>query len=162
MVPRKPKSQMLTPYTHQSPKILQQGTKSLTPQMPTAAAAAKSLQSCLTLCDPMDCSPPGSSLHGIFQARILEWSAIAFSVKCLKRELLRLWSESKKDLKKNNCDSKARGSRCFLGVRTKSEGKRENAKRITSHGIETKLNLLKITLTSTYLRYFIHLKHKKV
>jgi len=36
-------------------------------------------QSCLTLRDPMDCSPPGSSVHGIFQARVLEWSAIAFS-----------------------------------------------------------------------------------
>ena len=36
-------------------------------------------QSCLTLCDPMDCSPPGSSAHGIFQARVLEWGAIAFS-----------------------------------------------------------------------------------
>ena len=36
-------------------------------------------QSCLTLCDPMDCSPPGSSVPGIFQARILEWVAIAFS-----------------------------------------------------------------------------------
>ena len=36
-------------------------------------------QSCLTLRDPMDCSPPGSSIHGIFQARVLEWGAIAFS-----------------------------------------------------------------------------------
>ena len=36
-------------------------------------------QSCLTLSDPMDCSPPGSSIHGIFQARVLEWGAIAFS-----------------------------------------------------------------------------------
>ena len=35
--------------------------------------------SCLTLCDPMYCSPPGSSIHGIFQARVLEWGAIAFS-----------------------------------------------------------------------------------
>ena len=35
-------------------------------------------QSCPTLCDPMDCSPPGSSIHGIFQARVLEWGAIAF------------------------------------------------------------------------------------
>ena len=34
-------------------------------------------QSCLTLCDPMDCSPPGSSVHGILQARILEWIAIS-------------------------------------------------------------------------------------
>ena len=44
-----------------------------------AAAAAKSLQSCPTLSDPMDCSLPGSSVHGIFQARVLEWGAIAFS-----------------------------------------------------------------------------------
>ena len=36
-------------------------------------------QSCPTLCDPMDCSPPGSSVHGILQARILEWVAIPFS-----------------------------------------------------------------------------------
>ena len=36
-------------------------------------------QSCPTLSDPMDCSPPGSSIHGIFQARVLEWDAIAFS-----------------------------------------------------------------------------------
>jgi len=36
-------------------------------------------QSFLTLSDPMDCSPPGSSVHGIFQARVLEWDAIAFS-----------------------------------------------------------------------------------
>ena len=38
-------------------------------------------QSCPTLSDPMDCSLPGSSVHGIFQARVLEWGAIAFSVK---------------------------------------------------------------------------------
>ena len=37
------------------------------------------IQSCLTLSDPMDCSPPGSSVHGIFQARVLEWGATAFS-----------------------------------------------------------------------------------
>ena len=36
-------------------------------------------QSCPTLSDPMDCSPPGSSIHGIFQTRVLEWGAIAFS-----------------------------------------------------------------------------------
>ena len=48
-------------------------------QQGTAAAAGKSLQSCLTLCNPMDCSLPGSSIHGIFQATVLEWGAIAFS-----------------------------------------------------------------------------------
>ena len=37
-------------------------------------------QSCVTLYDPMDCSTPGSSIHGIFQARVLEWGAIAFSI----------------------------------------------------------------------------------
>ena len=40
-------------------------------------------QSCPTLRDPMDCSLPGSSVHGIFQARVLEWGAIAFSVELL-------------------------------------------------------------------------------
>ena len=44
-----------------------------------AAAAAKSLQSCPTLCDPIDGSPPGSPVPGIFQARTLEWVAISFS-----------------------------------------------------------------------------------
>ena len=45
----------------------------------SAAAAAKSLQSCLTLCDPIDSSPPGSAVAGILQARTLEWVAISFS-----------------------------------------------------------------------------------
>ena len=46
---------------------------------PAAAAAAKSLQSCPTLCDPIDASPPGSPVPGILQARTLEWVAISFS-----------------------------------------------------------------------------------
>ena len=41
------------------------------------------VESCLTLCDPMDHSPPGSSVHAIFQARVLEWGSIAFSVQLL-------------------------------------------------------------------------------
>ena len=45
----------------------------------SAAAAAKSLQLCPTLCDPTDGSPPGSPIRGIFQARTLEWVAISFS-----------------------------------------------------------------------------------
>ena len=44
-----------------------------------AAAAAKSLQSCPTLCDPIDSSPPGSPVPGILQARTLEWVAVSFS-----------------------------------------------------------------------------------
>ena len=62
------------------------------------AAAAKSLQSCLTLCDPIDGSPPGSPVPGILQARTLEWVAISFSnvrkgkakVKSLSR--VQLWA----------------------------------------------------------------------
>jgi len=47
--------------------------------IPAAAAAAKSLQLCLALCDPIDCNLPGFSVHGILQARTLEWVAISFS-----------------------------------------------------------------------------------
>ena len=49
------------------------------PPLPDAAVAAKSLQSCPTLCNPIDGSPPGSPVLGILQARILEWVAISFS-----------------------------------------------------------------------------------
>ena len=64
-----------------------------------AAAAAKLLQSCPTLCDPIDGSPPGSPVPGILQARILEWVVIFFSnawklkvkVKSLSRVWLRVW-----------------------------------------------------------------------
>ena len=45
----------------------------------SAAAAAKSLQSCQTLCNPIDGSPPGFAIPGILQARVLEWVAISFS-----------------------------------------------------------------------------------
>ena len=51
-------------------------------------AAAKSRQSCPTLCDPIDGSPPGSSVPGIFQARILKWVAISFSNACMQAKLL--------------------------------------------------------------------------
>ena len=47
-------------------------------------------RSCPTLCNPVDCSPPGSSIHGIFQARVLEWVAIAFSERKLSAEELML------------------------------------------------------------------------
>ena len=50
-------------------------------------------QSCPTLCDPMDCSLPGSSAHGIFQARVPEWVAIAFSSVYIEKSLK--WSENK-------------------------------------------------------------------
>ena len=61
-----------------------------------AAAAAKSLQSCRTLCDPIDSSPPGSPVPGMLQARTLEWAAISFSrgtnyaIKGIEREVLKI------------------------------------------------------------------------
>ena len=63
-----------------------------------AAAAAKSLQSCPTLCDPIDGSPPGSAIPGILQARTLEWVAISCSnawtwkVKVKSLSSVRLWA----------------------------------------------------------------------
>ena len=53
-----------------------------------AAAAAKSLQSCPTLCDPTDGSPPGSPVPGILQARTLEWVAISFSNACSEDQII--------------------------------------------------------------------------
>ena len=55
-----------------------------------APAVAKSLQLCLTLCNPIDCSPPGSSVPGILQARTLEWVAISFSNACMQAKSLQL------------------------------------------------------------------------
>ena len=57
-----------------------------------AAPAVKSLQLCPTLCDPIDSSPPGSSVPGILQARILEWVAISFSSARTRAKLLQSWT----------------------------------------------------------------------
>ena len=62
-----------------SPELEADALTSEPPEKPHAAAAAKSLQSCPTLCDPTDGSPPGSAVPGILQARTLEWVAISFS-----------------------------------------------------------------------------------
>ena len=80
--------------------ILGDNTDCFTFMKAAAAAAAKSLQSCLTLCDPLDGSPLGSSVPGMLQARILEWVAISFSnawkwkvkVKSLSRLLATPWT----------------------------------------------------------------------
>ena len=60
-------------------KGFQNSEKHLFVKAAAAAAAAKSLQSCPTLCDPIDGSPPGSPVPGILQGRTLEWVAISFS-----------------------------------------------------------------------------------
>ena len=68
--------------------------------MDNACLHARLLQSCLTLCDPMDCSLPGSSVHGILQARILRWVAMPSSqwmVAYLKKALNQgseIWTQS--------------------------------------------------------------------
>ena len=61
-----------------------------------AESESEVAQLCLTLCDPMDCSLSGSSIHGIFQARVLEWVAIAFS---RYGDDTTLMAESKEELK---------------------------------------------------------------
>ena len=67
----------------------------MNPTQVTAAAAAKLLQSCPTLCDPIDGSPPGSTITGVLQARTLEWLAISFSSawkwKVKVKSLSRVW-----------------------------------------------------------------------
>ena len=66
--------------THEQVQKVHETPKECNLRIPrAAAAAAKSLQSCLTLCDPTDGSPPGSPIPGILQARTLEWVAISFS-----------------------------------------------------------------------------------
>ena len=89
--PRSPPKSLVNKFTYLSysvenvfehvyvPTLLEE-LSALIPITIFAAAAAKSLQSCPTLCDPVDGSPPGSPVPGIFQARVLEWGAIAFSV----------------------------------------------------------------------------------
>ena len=59
--------------------VVMYGCESWIMKKAAAAAAAKSLQSCPTPCDPIDSSPPGSSIPGILQARLLEWVAISSS-----------------------------------------------------------------------------------
>ena len=65
--------------SHEIKRHLLLGRKAMTNLAAAATVAAKSLQSCLTLCDAIDSSPPGSPIPGILQARTLEWVAISFS-----------------------------------------------------------------------------------
>ena len=70
---------LIRPLPLEPPSQLPPPTPSHSAAAVAAAAAAKSLQSCPTLCDPIDGSPPGSPIPGILQARTLEWVAISFS-----------------------------------------------------------------------------------
>ena len=73
-------------YFHTQYNQLAKGTQgsyspeyALSPLETVLKCESEVVQSCLTLCDPMDCSLPGSSVHGLFQARVLEWISISFS-----------------------------------------------------------------------------------
>ena len=73
-------------------------------------------QSCLTLSDPMDCSLPGSSIHGVFQARVLEWGAIAFSKRWSHEYLIIYWMMNLRE----NCQGK-KTSRIWVSAIRKTE-----------------------------------------
>ena len=76
------------PWSRRSPHALEQLSLCTTNSPCSAAAAAKSLQSCRTLCDPIDGSPPGSSVPESLQARILKWVAISFCNACVHAKSL--------------------------------------------------------------------------
>ena len=75
---------LATPWTaaHQAPPSMRFSRQEYWSGLPFLSPMCESevAQSCPTLSDPMDCSLPGSCIHGIFQARVLEWGAIAFSI----------------------------------------------------------------------------------
>ena len=76
------KKNLIQMKTNRMNSISQEDVSTMGEQFPSAlsaAAAAKSLQSCPTLCNPIDSSPPGSPIPGILKARTLEWVAISFS-----------------------------------------------------------------------------------
>ena len=72
-------TQVYVPTTNAEEAEVEWFYEDLQDLLAVAAAAAKVLQSCLTLCNPIDGSPPGSPVPGILQARTLEWVAISFS-----------------------------------------------------------------------------------
>ena len=77
--PGKETSQVTCSFITVSRYFMRKNKGTITFSTPFVGVAAKSLQSCLTLCDPTDGSPPGSPVPGILQARTLEWVAISFS-----------------------------------------------------------------------------------
>ena len=99
----RPLLQLIMPDLEYTPRIYYQETSksiSIAPHLPkvmlaATAAAAQSLQSCPTLCDPIDGSPPGSPVPGILQARTVEWVVISFSNawkwKVKVKSLSRIW-----------------------------------------------------------------------
>ena len=108
-----------TPWTaaHQAPLSLgfsRQGHWSGLP-FPSPMHESEVAQPCLTHSDPMDCSLPGSSVHGIFQARVLEWGAIAFSGQRVKKAY-KLMHKERKRIKDDIAVEDQRGEHLPLSV----------------------------------------------
>ena len=101
-------------------------------------------QSCPTFSDPMDCSPPGSSIHGSFQARVLEWGAIAFSEELADR-----------CVKEAHCSSGTTGSECFMEG---TSGRWSFSFQTQSHSLWTNLPCLRLLMVmiqcmTLYIQY---------
>ena len=87
-------------------------------------------QSCLTLCDSMDCSPPDDSVHGIFQARILEWVAISYSRGSpLPRDWTRISCDSSNG-RRILCQLRHLGRRTHITTKKNNEHKQQNRNRL--------------------------------
>ena len=111
---------LATPWTiaHQAPPSMGFSRQEYWSGVPLPFISTREVtQSCLTLCDPMDYSPPGSSVHGIFQARVLEWVAISFSrrfspprnrtrVSCIIGRCFTIWAKALGNLKRKEIQPK--------------------------------------------------------
>ena len=137
----------IKPYTSQ--RLLRETNNTLcTPQLCSfhMLATAKSLQSCPTLCDPMDCSLPGSSVHGIFQARVLEWVAIALMFKILQARLCepKYMYQELPDVQAGL--RKGRGTKIKLPTSVGSQKKQGNSRKTSP--LSTKLKPLTVWITT--------------
>ena len=139
------------------------------------AAVAKSLQSCPTLSDPMDFSLPGSPIHGIFQARVLQWDAIAFStvpytqwymkvtefVMFLYNLLSEVWKQCSEEVNKKLCHlikmihTKICKQKNMLNGRRKKEKKKKNLALVTLITVPDKWNLGNYQLESKSISHSI-------
>ena len=115
-------------------------------------------QSCLTLCDPIDCSPPSSSVHGILQARILEWVAIPFSrvssqptdwtqVSCIAGRFFTIWATRKAHL----C---ANGTQIMAHIKNSPELQSPRSRCLLHHSLGFPIGISKITEAKQNYSFF--------
>ena len=143
----------IKPYTSQ--RFLRETNNILcTPQLCSfhMLATAKSLQSCLTLCGPMDCSLPGSSIHGIFQATVLEWDAIALMFKILQARLCepKYMYQELPDVQAGL--RKGRGIKIKFPTSVGSQKKQDNSRKTSP--LLTKLKPLTVWIITNYGKFF--------